>query len=164
MSSGRDRKLRAKQSARGRRHDKSQRGSRRAAQLVGSANLPGVDRRRHRSYADSQRLAVWEKIRARYRAADLSILRMNPSQRTQHVILAVSFIVLAITGFALKFPDSWIAKVLGSNEMFRRWSHRVAGVVLLLVGAYHIVYVLATKEGWKLVRDFLPARKDAKDV
>ena len=30
---------------------------------------------------------------------------------------------------------------MGSNEMFRRWSHRIAGVVLLVVGAYHVIYL-----------------------
>ena len=75
-------------------------------------------------------LLFGKKVRARYRAADLSILRMNFSQRMQHMVLASSFIILAVTGFALKFPDSWVAKLLGSNEMFRRWSHRVAGVIL----------------------------------
>jgi formate dehydrogenase gamma subunit len=89
---------------------------------------------------------------------------MNLAQRMQHVILAVSFIALAVTGFALKFPDSWIGKAMGSSEMFRRWSHRIAGVVLLVAGAYHIFYLLTTREGRQLVRDFLPGKKDIKDV
>ena len=105
-----------------------------------------------------------KKIRARYRVADLTILRMNLSQRIQHFVLAASFILLAITGFALKFPDSWIAKVLGSNEGFRRWSHRGAGVVLLLVGAYHVLYILTKKDGRQLVKDLLPVTKDLRDV
>ena len=96
-------------------------------------------------------LLFGKKVRARYRAADLTVLRMNLSQRMQHVILAVSFIILAVTGFALKFPDSWIGKAMGSNEMFRRWSHRIAGVVLLVVGAYHVIYLIATREGRQLV-------------
>ena len=53
---------------------------------------------------------------------------------------------------------------MGSNEMFRRWSHRIAGVVLLVAGAYHIIYLLATREGRQLVKDLLPVRKDLKDV
>ena len=105
-----------------------------------------------------------KKVRARYRAADLTVLRMTLSQRAQHVVLAVSFIILAVTGFALKFPDSWIGKMMGSNEMFRRWSHRIAGVVLLVAGAYHIIYLLTRPEGRQLVKDFLPGSKDLKDV
>jgi formate dehydrogenase gamma subunit len=109
-------------------------------------------------------LLFGKKVRARYRAANLSVVRMSLSQRTQHVILAVSFIALAVTGFALKFPDSWIGKAMGSNEMFRRWSHRIAGVLLLVAGAYHIIYLLTTREGRQLLRDFLPGKKDIKDV
>jgi formate dehydrogenase gamma subunit len=109
-------------------------------------------------------LVFARKISARYRTANLSILRMNFSQRMQHFVLALSFIVLAITGFALKFPDSWIAKVLGSNEMFRRWSHRIAGVVLLVVGVYHLFYLATNREGRRLVKDMLPGPKDVKDL
>jgi formate dehydrogenase gamma subunit len=104
------------------------------------------------------------KLAARYRAADLSVLRMNLSQRWQHLTLAASFIILAVTGFALKFPDSWVAKLLGSNEMFRRWSHRLAGVVLLAVGIYHIYYILTSPDGRRLVKDLLPVKKDISDL
>ncbi len=109
-------------------------------------------------------LLFGKKVRARYRAANLTVLRMSLSQRTQHVILAVSFVALAVTGFALKFPDSWIAKAMGSNEMFRRWSHRIAGVVLLAAGAYHVIYLLSTGDGRQLLKDLLPAKKDLNDV
>ena len=104
------------------------------------------------------------KIAARYRVADLSVVRMNFSQRAQHFLLATSFIVLAITGFALKFPDSWVARLLGSNEMFRRWIHRVAGVLLLGVGVYHLFYLIFKPDGRRLVKDLLPAKKDAADL
>jgi formate dehydrogenase gamma subunit len=79
-------------------------------------------------------------------------------------VLAASFIVLAITGFALKFPDSWLAKMLGSYEPFRRWTHRIAGIVLLLTGAWHLIYLLSTKDGRQLVRDLFPVKKDFADV
>ena len=105
-----------------------------------------------------------KRVRARYRAADLSIVRMDRCQRLQHFVLAASFIILAITGFALKFPDSWVGKLMGSSEGFRSWSHRIAGIVLLVVGAYHIYYVLVKKEGRRLVKDFLPVKKDLVDV
>src|SRR5262249_4128804 len=40
----------------------------------------------------------------------------------------------------------------------------VAGVVLLGVGAYHLVYLLATRDGRRLLRDLIPVKKDIKDV
>jgi len=109
-------------------------------------------------------LVFCKKVAGRYRAANLTVLRMSLSQRMQHLVLATSFIVLAVTGFALKFPDSWVARMLGSNEPFRRWSHRIAGVVLLVIGVYHILYLITTHDGMELVKDLLPARKDLKDL
>jgi formate dehydrogenase gamma subunit len=109
-------------------------------------------------------LLFGRKVAARYRAAHLSKLRMNLSQRLQHAVLAISFIVLAVTGFALKFPDSWVARLLGSSEPFRRWTHRIAGVVLLLAGIYHLVYILTRKDGRQLIKDLWPGKKDLKDL
>src|SRR6516165_8160334 len=101
---------------------------------------------------------------AQLRSTLRPVVRMTAQQRWQHIVLAASFIILAVTGFALKFPDSWLAKTLGSNEPFRRWTHRVAGIVLLIVGVYHLVYILATRDGRKLAVDLLPVKKDLSDV
>ncbi len=66
--------------------------------------------------------------------------RMTANQRWQHLILLTSFIVLVITGFALKFPNSWFAEVLGMGERLRSMTHRVAGVVLIARG--HLSHLL----------------------
>jgi hypothetical protein len=71
---------------------------------------------------------------AAFHSPDRTVLRMDSVQRWQHLLLALCFFVLAATGFALKFPDSWLAHLLGSDEPFRRLSHRVAGAALLLLG------------------------------
>ncbi len=105
-----------------------------------------------------------KKTAARLRMTERPVVRMTVSQRWQHFILATSFIVLAVTGFALKFSDSWLAKILGSNEPFRRWAHRVAGIVMIGIGAFHLIYILATRDGRKLVADLFPVKKDAIDV
>jgi formate dehydrogenase gamma subunit len=109
-------------------------------------------------------LSFGKKIVARYRAAHFTILRMDLSQRIQHIVLAASFIVLAVTGFALKFPDSWLGKAMGSSEAFRRWTHRVAGIVLLAAGAYHLIYLVATRPGRALLKDLFPVKKDLQDL
>lgn len=109
-------------------------------------------------------LLFLKKVRAHLRSSGRPVLRMSLSQRWQHAVLATSFIALAVTGFALKFPDSWIAKLMGANEPFRRWSHRIAGVVLLLAGLYHLIYLLRTKEGRQLLKDLFPVKKDLTDV
>jgi formate dehydrogenase gamma subunit len=105
-----------------------------------------------------------KKVAAHLRTTGRPVLRMNRSQRWQHALLALSFIVLAITGFALKFPDSWVATLMGASEPFRRWSHRLAGIVLLLVGAYHLFYLLVASDGRQLVKDLFPVKKDLADV
>jgi len=109
-------------------------------------------------------LLFYKKVSAHLRSSDRTVLRMDRTQRWQHAVLALSFVTLAITGFALKFPDSWLARVLGSNEPVRRWAHRIAGVVLLLVGVYHLTYILASRDGRRLVRDLFPIKKDIADV
>lgn len=109
-------------------------------------------------------LLFLKKVRAHLRSTGRPVLRMKPSQRWQHAMLATSFIVLAITGFALKFPDSWVATLMGASEPFRRWSHRIAGVVLLLVGIYHLIYLVRTPDGRKLVKDLFPVKKDVRDA
>ena len=38
--------------------------------------------------------------------------RMLPFERVQHAVLAISFMTLVWTGFALKYPDSWWARPL----------------------------------------------------
>ena len=109
-------------------------------------------------------LLFLRKVAARYRVAVRPVMRMSLAQRWQHFVLAASFIVLAITGFALKFPDSGLARVMGSSEPFRRWTHRIAGVVLLLVGLWHLVYLFSSKDGRQLLKDLFPVKKDLADV
>jgi formate dehydrogenase gamma subunit len=109
-------------------------------------------------------LLFYKKVAAHLRASGRPVVRMNLAQRWQHAILALSFIALAITGFALKFPDSLLARAMGSSEPFRRWSHRIAGIVLLAVGLYHVIYLFATKDGRRLIKDLFPIKKDLADV
>ena len=109
-------------------------------------------------------LLFHKKVAAHLRASGRPVLRMSLSHRWQHAVLALSFITLAVTGFALKFPDSGLAAMLGSSEPVRRWIHRIAGIVLLLVGLYHLIHILKTKEGRRLVRDLFPVKKDLDDI
>ena len=108
---------------------------------------------------------LWRsKAIARRRMQNPFMQRMTANQRWQHLILLLSFIVLVITGFALKFPDSWFAEVLGMGEKWRGILHRVAGVVLIGAGIYHVFYLAAAREGRRLIRDLAPRPKDAFDA
>ena len=106
---------------------------------------------------------VWRKKALARRSQVRSIVRLSPSQRTQHWLLLTSFIVLVLSGFALQYPDSWLAWSLGS-EFLRRIIHRIAAVVMILVGIYHLLYLALTSEGRLWVRDMFPRLKDVTDV
>jgi cytochrome b subunit of formate dehydrogenase len=88
-------------------------------------------------------------------------IRMYPFERLQHGVMALSFIVLVITGFALKYPDQFWAKpwLLGGGSM-RSLVHRIAAVVLILVSVTHAVSLIAShklREHWK---EMLPRAAD----
>jgi cytochrome b subunit of formate dehydrogenase len=110
-------------------------------------------------------VVIWvKKVRAAKRKPGRVIVRMNRNQRIQHMLNLLAFFALVVTGFALAYPDSWLGYLMGSNETIRRWIHRVAAIVMMAVGVYHIAYMLGTREGRKGLWDFLPRWKDATDV
>jgi formate dehydrogenase gamma subunit len=109
-------------------------------------------------------LILRKKVMAKRRAELRTIVRMNLNQRVQHWLLLSSFLVLAFTGFALKYSDSSLATLLGSSETVRRLGHRIAAVVLIAVAIYHTSYMLLATEGRQGVKDFLPKKKDLLDL
>lgn len=110
-------------------------------------------------------LIIWRrKAIIRRDSYPRTVIRMNRSQRWQHFTLLASFITLVITGFALKYPDSWLSLIPGMGERVRGIIHRLAGVIMIGAGVYHIVYAILTRDGRKLILDLLPEPKDATDV
>ena len=105
---------------------------------------------------------IWRaKVIARRKLEHGFVVRMPLHFRWQHAALLSSFILLVLTGFALKFPDSWFASMLSLGEHMRRLLHRIAAVVLIGVSLYHFLHVLVTKEGRQLARDLFPTLDDA---
>ena len=91
------------------------------------------------------------------------LFRMTLEQRIQHVLLLVSFFTLVLTGFALRYPSSWLA-VIFVNESVRRILHRSAGVVMIAVSLYHVWYLITKPDGRQLLKDMLPDWKDVTDA
>ena len=95
-------------------------------------------------------------------------LRLSLSERIQHATLAISFIALVITGFALRYPDAWWVRYVRdiSPLMFdlRGLIHRVAAVVMVLASLYHLYYIFVVPRGKQVLRDLLPVRKDLTDA
>jgi len=95
-------------------------------------------------------------------------LRMTLNERVQHIALALSFILLLITGFMLRFPDTWWVKHIRdlSEDVFimRSLVHRICAVILITVSLYHIYYVAFTRRGRQLVKDLFPVYEDIKEA
>ncbi len=95
-------------------------------------------------------------------------LRMSLNERIQHATLVVSFFLLVLTGFALKYPDAWwVAPVRNISPLMfdlRGILHRIAGVVMVAGSLYHIYYIFFVPRGKELIRDLLPKITDITDA
>jgi cytochrome b subunit of formate dehydrogenase len=104
---------------------------------------------------------IWRsKLIAKRKEQNHFVTRMPVRFRWQHAALLTSFFLLVLTGFALKFPDSWFASMLSLGERMRSLVHRIAAVILIGVSVYHIFDVIITREGRRLVRDLFPTLDD----
>ena len=94
-------------------------------------------------------------------------LRMTAHERLQHAALALSFIMLVLTGFMLHYPDAWwVVAIRGvSSRAFvaRGLLHRLAGMVLIAAGLWHAGYLGLTPKGRRLFLDLLPRWRDVTD-
>jgi formate dehydrogenase gamma subunit len=107
-------------------------------------------------------LLVWrKKVLEKKRREHRTVLRMTSQQRLQHWLLLTSFTVLVVTGFALAYPE-YLS--FGMSETMRRLIHRAAGVVMMLVGIYHLYYLAFTAEGRRSFKEMLPKAKDGRDL
>ena len=105
---------------------------------------------------------IWRaKVIARRKLEHHFVTRMPLRYRWQHATLLTSFFLLVLTGFALKFPDSWFASMLSLGEHMRQLVHRIAAVALIAVSIYHIFDVIISREGRRLARDLFPTVDDA---
>lgn len=94
------------------------------------------------------------------------VRRMEADEVVQHTVLAVSFTVLVITGFSLRFYDAWWAKMIFGREggaYLRGLIHRGAAVVMVLGALWHLGFLLTTK-GRVFLRDIAPTLLDAKQA
>lgn len=90
---------------------------------------------------------------------------LTVGERWQHAVLALSFILLAYSGFALKYPGQfWGAPFewLGGEE-FRRLAHRAAAAAFTLLSAYHAGYLFLSERGRGRLWALLPAKRDLTD-
>ena len=95
------------------------------------------------------------------------VLRMNIWFRVAHWGIMASFPTLVVTGFALKYPDSWWAKPLlmwEASAGVRGGLHRVAAVVMITATVYHLMHIALKKRDRSFLWSMIPTMKDAWDM
>ena len=112
--------------------------------------------------------------------------RFTVNQRIQHIILAVTVVLLVLTGVPLRYHDvSWMTPLyaLFGGIQYAPIVHRVAGSTMLILFAYHLVYlafhiikddVIPMKQRGELTvvnfvkmlatQPFVPNLKDGRDI
>ena len=113
-------------------------------------------------------LDFWKKFRSNHvRTSGEKIPRMNIHFRIAHWLTVVSFPALVITGFALKYPESWWARpmLIGEGRFaFRGTVHRIAAIVLLASVAYHVAHLVIRRRDRAYWREMLPNLDDMSNL
>jgi cytochrome b subunit of formate dehydrogenase len=90
------------------------------------------------------------------------VRRMRMDEVWQHTFLMVSFIVLVISGFSLRYDQGFMARFFfgweGGFEL-RGQIHRVAGFIFIITVIWHAIF-LTTARGRKFVKDMMPIKRD----
>lgn len=101
----------------------------------------------------------------RIQMAKPSVRRMRGLEVVQHSALLLSFFTLVISGFALRFNESWIATFFFGWEggfEFRGVIHRYAAVFMIITSLWHLLF-LFTKRGKQFVKDMIPGMRDIRE-
>jgi len=97
----------------------------------------------------------------------ITIPRFTKNEIIQHLLLLLSFITLVITGFALKYPNSFWSEGLlsiGMTEAVRSITHRVAAVIMTVLSFYHLFYLIFTARGRNVLYEMMPTFSDLRDA
>ena len=92
--------------------------------------------------------------------------RFSMNFRVQHMVLLASCLILIVTGLPLKFHEARISQIffdLVGGVRVSTLIHRIGAVGLMAVGAYHLLYLLAFREGRRNFLALLPVPKDVTD-
>jgi cytochrome b subunit of formate dehydrogenase len=90
------------------------------------------------------------------------VVRMHIDEVVQHALLAISFISLVISGFALRYDQGFMARFFfgweGGFEV-RGILHRASAVVFMLTILWHALFLLSPR-GRRFIKDMWPIRRD----
>ncbi|MEI6465496.1 MAG: cytochrome c3 family protein [Verrucomicrobiota bacterium] len=114
-----------------------------------------------------RKLALQKGLIAEEPVAHRLYVRMTGHERLQHATLVLSFGLLVVTGFMLRYPEAWwVAGIRQYSSGAFEWRgliHRIAGVVMLAAGGWHGWYLAFTARGRRLFLDLLPRGRDLVD-
>jgi cytochrome b subunit of formate dehydrogenase len=100
-------------------------------------------------------------------AADDEVQRFDWHTRIQHMLMILSFVTLALTGWPLKSAavgvSSRLVKALGGQATLAVL-HRSAGALLIFVSIYHVIYLFVRWRRGKLSLEMTPRLKDLSDL
>jgi cytochrome b subunit of formate dehydrogenase len=94
--------------------------------------------------------------------AKRQVTRMRLDEVWQHAALMLTFIVLVISGFALRFSEAWWVKFLFGWEggfPVRGIIHRVSAVLFIVTVIWHMIF-LGSRRGRMFLFDMRPLRQD----
>jgi len=113
------------------------------------------------------KLAVQKGEALELHVAHRLYLRMSANERLQHAVLVVSFTALVVSGFMLRYPEAWwvvgIRSLSGRAFEWRGLVHRIASVIMLGSGVWHVCYLAFTPAGRTLFLEMLPNKRDLTD-
>jgi len=97
---------------------------------------------------------------------EVYFVRMNIHERVQHHLVWTTFIILAVTGFMVEFPESWLVFFDPYREAVFYWRgllHRIAAIVMVVNIFYQTGYLALSEGGRSYFKAMIPGLKDAKD-
>ncbi|HPO15684.1 MAG TPA: hypothetical protein PLI09_19740 [Candidatus Hydrogenedentes bacterium] len=93
--------------------------------------------------------------------------RFTTGMTIGHLVLTITFITLALSGFALRYPETWWAQLLFHGETglaARGIVHRAAAVVLTGIAVVNGCFLLFTRSGRKELACLMMRFGDLKDA
>jgi cytochrome b subunit of formate dehydrogenase len=109
---------------------------------------------------------VWLKaVRSKFKAQrkQKQIGRMSRFERGIHIVLIISFALLVLTGFVLKYPEAFWAKFLfsiGMSEPIRAFIHRFAALAMTTDLFLFASYMIWRRRGKRILKELLPRKRD----
>jgi len=90
------------------------------------------------------------------------ILRLHIDEVVQHMLLALTFITLVVSGFALRYDQGFMARFFFGWEggfQVRGIVHRAAAVAFMGTTLWHILFLFSPR-GRKFAKDMMPIPRD----